>query len=497
MRKINILEVLDPIKNEFVPIRQAINQGLFSTKTYLFFNPKENRHYSITEAAQRGIFKSAIDLRPEALIVERVKIAETVSLISARDPANQNKLIHIVDAIKKGIVDTNLRIYRNPNTNEVIDLAEAIDNDLVQVKIVRETTEKITETLTEQKNPENLGIIKKIDRTSSSTNTEVDFDDEESDRSKIKQINGLYVYDRTKSFNVNKRLKKYEDDVAAGFISDSDSQKIINQSSKHLKSILKSESHINPIIDMNEAIQKNIVILPDSLNLTQNVEYVVDLKNGTKFDFDTACDMGIIDVRNKKFFDTRTSASISLFEALGKNYIKMKDELTNNYEDEDNNDYMKDVFAKKMTYRDISTVFNPHTGEQISMDKAILEGLYNTKQEIYIDTQTKRKFTLDEAIKKGFVVPKREKVQTEINEGFQFLHIRGIINPINHREMQLNEAITDGFLDYTECEFHDPNSPKPLTLLEAYDKGLNLKNFNTFSSKITYFYRLSTLIKFT
>ncbi len=82
------------------------------------------------------------------------------------------------------------------------------------------------------------------------------------------------------------------------------------------------------------------------------------------------------------------------------------------------------------------------------------------------------KLTLEEAVKKGLAVPKQEKFQSEINEGFQFLHIKGIINPITRQEMPLNEAISSGFLDYTECEFHDPNSAKPLTLLEAYDRGL-------------------------
>lgn len=380
---------MDPIKKEFIPIRQAINQGLFSTKSYLFFDPIENRHFSITEAAQKGIFKTAIDLRPEALVVERIKIAETVSLISARDPTNKKQLINIVDAIKSGIVDTSLRIYRNIVTNEVTDLADAIENDLIQVKILRETTEKITETLTEQKSPENFGILKKIDRSSVSTKSEVDLVNQDSDKSKIKEINGMFVYDRTKSLNVNKRLKKYDDDVAAGFITDSDSKKIINQSNKVLKSILKSNSPINPLIDMNEAIKNNVVILPDSLNFTQNVEYVIDLKTGNKYNFAKACDIGIIDVRNKKFLDTRTSQSISLFEALGKNYILMKDELNNNYEDEESS-YKNIPEPKKLTHLDISTVFDPKSGEQISIEKAIKLGFYNTKQEIYTDTITKR-----------------------------------------------------------------------------------------------------------
>ncbi len=38
--------------------------------------------------------------------------------------------------------------------------------------------------------------------------------------------------------------------------------------------------------------------------------------------------------------------------------------------------------------------------------------------------------------------------------------------------MTLSEAIASGFLDHIECELHDPNSSKTLSLLEAYDKGL-------------------------
>ena len=206
---------MDPVRREFIPIRQAINQGLFNTKTYLFFDPVANCHYSITEAAQRGLFKTAIDLRPEALVVERIKIAETVSLLSARDPANRHRLIDIVDAIKAGVVDTNLRIYRNTVTNEVTELAEAIESGLIQVQVLRETTEKITETLTEQKMPDHMGIIKKIDR-SSTTSTNANSDQQnvdlemrnDEDHAKIQRINGVYVYDRTKSLNVSKRLKK-------------------------------------------------------------------------------------------------------------------------------------------------------------------------------------------------------------------------------------------------------------------------------------------------
>ena len=82
------------------------------------------------------------------------------------------------------------------------------------------------------------------------------------------------------------------------------------------------------------------------------------------------------------------------------------------------------------------------------------------------------KLTLEEAVKKGLAVPKQEKFQSEINEGFQFLHIKGIINPITRQEMPLNEAISSGFLDYTECEFHDDNNnTRPTNNLDSLKRA--------------------------
>jgi Holliday junction resolvase len=49
----------------------------------------------------------------------------------------------------------------------------------------------------------------------------------------------------------------------------------------------------NPIIDLNEAIRKDMVFLPDSLVETQQVKYVIDLKTGERVGFDEACKSGI------------------------------------------------------------------------------------------------------------------------------------------------------------------------------------------------------------
>lgn len=144
----------------------------------------------------------------------------------------------------------------------------------LKVRIIRETTEKITETLTEQKTTDHLGLIKKIETrnfVSESPRAEeeiaaavaaaaanvnsADDDDQSGGRGSpmmltspsgggggggnedgtggVKQVgDDLFIFDRTKSYNISKRMRKYDDEVAAGFISDIDSKKIIDQSKK-------------------------------------------------------------------------------------------------------------------------------------------------------------------------------------------------------------------------------------------------------------------------
>lgn len=128
-----------------------------------------------------------------------------------------------------------------------------------------------------------------------------------------------------------------------------------------------------PIPDFTQAVANNLIILPDSLYLTQNVQYVVDTSTGNKFDFDAACDIGIIDVNSKSFIDTRRKKPIPLFEALEKNLIVMKDELGTNYDEED---LAIDPNAR-LKRQDLKTLFNPKTGNQVPVQKAIDLGKFD------------------------------------------------------------------------------------------------------------------------
>jgi hypothetical protein len=227
-----------------------------------------------------------------------------------------------------------------------------------------------------------------------------------------------------------------------------------------------------------------LVILPDSIHLTQNVQHVLDLKSNEKLDFDLACDLNIIDLNQRKYLDTRTNKHMSLFEALSKNYIKMREEIATNYQDYDFNSSKSGSQMKindnykinnALSLSNISTVFNPNTGEQIDLNNALKLGLFDAKKLAYvIDATTtssalnsNRLIDLEEAVDKGLVILRNNT----FDENYKFLRIIGIINPATKKEMNLSDAIEHGFLDYVESEFHDPLTGRTLTLLDAYDKG--------------------------
>ena len=257
MRKITILEVLDRARGEFVPIRQAIHQGLFNTRTYLFFDPVDQRHYSISEAASLGLFKAAIEPSASAhsassnpnatansnsnnnnnraaLIIERTKLTQTVYLLSAQD---QQRLVPIREAIDRGLVNLEARTYQDIVSGRSSSLAEAIDRGLVRTKIAREVTERITETLTPALTSaraeaigggNSIGLVKRIETTKSEQQNQQQYnnnntssspllfscsndnlDQHNEEISQIREVNGLFMLDRTKSLSVNKRMKKY------------------------------------------------------------------------------------------------------------------------------------------------------------------------------------------------------------------------------------------------------------------------------------------------
>jgi hypothetical protein len=400
MRQIRIIEVLDTRTNDFIPVKEAISRDLFNPTTFIFYDPVKKKEFSISEAAERGLFKSSIDMRPELLVIDRVKTAETVRLISATDPNEPGiQKYNIETAIKKGIVDTAMRIYRNPITNEVMSLKKAIQLGHVQVKTVRETKEKIKETLLESSSKRNdavpIGIYKRTEKIKENLNHNQS-DSEEDDRnespssslSSLQLINGDYYFDIQRTENITKHKENtqtngkddQEDSIPIAIAHLKRPEKLIkkdeNYSFKWDLNKLRPDPIYNSMFDFKRALKMNLIILPDSPKLITEVKYVIDLENNEKIDFDEACHRGIVDTKNRLFLNTLNNQTMPLFEALRLKYIRMRDDLVTNYGEESientsdsENDDADDDDDNNLSHRHLLTVFDPKIGQQIPINK--------------------------------------------------------------------------------------------------------------------------------
>ena len=218
----------------------------------------------------------------------------------------------------------------------------------------------------------------------------------------------------------------------AGYINEAD----VEAAAGNTRRIRESEQDDEEVLfDFAEAVRRNLVILPDSVgHLTQHVDYVVDLGvGGRRVSFDEACRVGLIDTRHRRYLDKRRTPPkpITLFEALARNLIVMREELANNYADSSSSDADEEKEnrrrrrkrrgkKKKPLAEDIASVFNPATGEQCELSEAVRLGLFDLKRLVYIDNPLvssaalssrnglARVLLLEEACDKGLVILRQQ-----------------------------------------------------------------------------------------
>lgn len=475
MREISITEVFDPNVCEYINVNDAIKNGLFDPLTYEFHDPVKKTTFSISEATKRGLFKTAVNSTPDQLIVEKIRVAQTYSILSVVDPRNIKNILSVQEAIDEGILDLSLGIYCNPETNQQMDLNDAIEQEYVEAKVVKEATEKIKEThveLLREPSPD----------SGSETLTTI-----EEDRLPIKAGDGEdfgTYYEQIKSTQLNKTKisSKPIGGITLALIRDSKTKAIMNifdAIDKGLfdnKKALYFDSTRGTHIGLVDAIEKSFVILPDSECLVKNIDYAIDVASGNRLSFKEAIDRGVVNTRERLFKNTETKKLISLFDALKDGLIAIAD---SDHEYNETNDYIDDDQINELTENDLKTVFNPITGEQIPIWRGKELGLIDSEKKAYIEPKTKRLISFSDAVDKGLAVLKEEKTQESNDE--EVMTIKGIINPLTGEKLHLKEAIDKGFLDYTECVFRYDN--KTLSLTDAFERGYLITSDEQFNGK--------------
>jgi hypothetical protein len=132
----HLLGVYDPVKNDELTIKEAINRGILDRQRGLYIHPLTHEQYSISDAINRGLIRARVLLPPseipfESLIsTNKFQENKTYTICGAIDPRT-NRAISLNQAMRDGIIDTQNGTYINIVTGQWLTLNVAIEKGYV------------------------------------------------------------------------------------------------------------------------------------------------------------------------------------------------------------------------------------------------------------------------------------------------------------------------------------------------------------------------------
>lgn len=168
-----------------------------------------------------------------------------------------------------------------------------------------------------------------------------------------------------------------------------------------------------------EAIRKGLILADYRENLTNGdmndggfsplrngletkvypVAGVIDPRTGEFIGVKEAITNGILDPKTGKYRNIVTGEEVDLLEAVQNGYIVTDPSVLDEPEEEGAFTF---VDFEDMSYR-ISSVIDPATGDEISLKRAIQDGVIDTVNSVYRNPHTGETISLEEAIKQGLV----------------------------------------------------------------------------------------------
>jgi len=284
------------------------------------------------------------------------------------------------------------------------------------------------------------------------------------------------------------------------------------------------------VISIPEAIQRGLVLVDFSDNLpngsAQNggfspirnkmdtmmypVEGVIDPKTGEWVGVKEAITARIIDPRTGLYTNPVTGEKMSILEAVQNGYLVADPALLDEIA-EDNGMFTCVDFSD--ISHEVLAVIDPSTGEELTLKRAIQDGIVDLTNSIYRNPHTGETMALAEAIKKGFIkvkpvdasTPKeniltykqlhikKQKFIPGVGEIFEEDDVDGVrrdpskkladslrskhdvsmplVKNSGKRDISLEEAVSQGLINLAKNEFCPPGGD-PMSIEEAVEKGL-------------------------
>lgn len=455
------LDVLDPsifVKNQkretYVPLQQAFVEELIDPKLGTVVDTKTNKKIPIFEAVDRKLIiqRTSQDLRV-------IKRPSTVDDLLRNGSINfetdefiiNNENLTLVEALKRGALDTTTLSVRDPATGDILGYDYAADRGIVDIKrgviINLITLEEILFIIAYRRGYLLIGKIQPISLNAAMNS-------------------GLY----DKTTNKIKHpttgvLMTIQEAVAVGLID------------PKLTDVKDTKN--NSFMPLKEAIEYNMVDAKANMIANKKSSVPLDKALKDKLIFNKTEPFDLAEIITRNYYDPQTG--------------KMLNPYTNKYIT------IREALHLKIIHVQYIRIYDIIQDRVFTVEEAITEGLLDDQRGII----TRPKMTLDKAFLQRILISFNgplslpsalncnlfdkdtrkfnfDDKNLNLGEAIESNKIAGnelvLYDPNRQRLSTLNEAITAGFLDPVDSVIHDSLTNKEVPIDHAMERGLLVRS---------------------
>lgn len=483
----SLITVRNPANSDLMPLTEAIECGLIDLNRGVIIDPVTQNEISLTKAISEGLVLSG--LRKPIALEPVIKKGWYTPSGKITDPLTKNEIV-LSESINRAIVDPFITECKDTKTNKFTTLDDALLKNIVS------DDGQLKDSLTGSSIPLDTALEQGLIRTNNMSLPLIDSVVQEYYSPKNgKFLNPCIGEEQTLKEAVNCKFV----DCKSVLVKDTQNDKVVSMGEAERTGLIDTKKGVltypvNMTLDVAYdkgyllttkkplSLQESLaqggydpasglmiiggedkITLDEAMNvgeINRNALTVKDPRSGDIITLSDAVQIGVIDAKAGTATDPTNGAEMHFYDALDRGLIIPAKRKFS---------LPEAVF--KGFYDPVSGKFStPETKEKLPTDRAIRRGIIDPAS-----TMVKvggKVMTFEHAVEDGIIDAKTGTIKSEDGKlDFQEAFEQGLLIEVR-RPMPLNEAISKGVFDEQSGLFVDPATGEQLTLMQAIQSNL-------------------------
>ena len=472
----------DPVTGRELTLKEAMQKGFVDTQTGRIIDPRTGKSMSVTEASQCGLINDNVEDMLSYKSISTSSSSQSRGFYGVDNLQDTNISWTLSEAVQKGLIDTDTGKFIDPISKNHMSITEAIERRLLDGKS-KDIVHPITGELISLQEAIDQHVIDPTAGCFIDLKTGEDISLSEAlNKSLLKKPSTLYrvmseglldTDGNVKEAETGKKLSLLEAiqkgilDTEMKCILDPTTDEMLSLSEAMKRGLISpSGQYVDPKtgrrMSIQDAVNKGLaqIISEDVSIAASGVKDTIIDENLSLME---AINSGCLDIKSGMFVNKQTGKRIPLEEAVRQGLINkdLKSQLRGD-------SGITDKYGKGLTVLEAiqQNMFNPTTGE-----------VYNPNTGQFI--------SLEEAISAALLTPNQAKtlldltspivatttITTDITPSKSLNPLQLIPDPSKH-PVSVSDALNQGLLDESNQSFTDPNTGRMMPIENAINQGL-------------------------